>query len=210
MSSRFKSVKVSITKRPAGCSPQFLAGDIALDFLNTRMRVGREVRDLLQTDADVLAWLEMAGFPVSKAAADRAPQSLLHNARTLREDIRLLIEKRKAGRRGNPSVLNKFLMYAESHPQLLWTKPERPTIERVRKQGRTESILAPIAEAAAALLAAADFSCVKRCQGEGCVLWFSDQTKSHHRRWCSTKSCGNRHKVAAYRKRHRDRVAHRT
>jgi hypothetical protein len=27
-----------------------------------------------------------------------------------------------------------------------------------------------------------------------CVLWFSDQTKSHQRRWCSMESCGNHHK----------------
>jgi predicted RNA-binding Zn ribbon-like protein len=36
-------------------------------------------------------------------------------------------------------------------------------------------------------------------------LWFSDQTKSHQRRWCSMEMCGNRHKVAAYRKRRRSR-----
>jgi predicted RNA-binding Zn ribbon-like protein len=42
---------------------------------------------------------------------------------------------------------------------------------------------------------------VKRFEGEACILWFADQTRSHHRRWCSTKICGNRQKVAAYRKR---------
>ncbi len=58
-------------------------------------------------------------------------------------------------------------------------------------------------EAAADLLATGDFTLVKRCEDETCVLWFYDQTKSHHRRWCSTVLCGNRHKVAAYRKRRR-------
>src|SRR4030095_2085551 len=35
------------------------------------------------------------------------------------------------------------------------------------------------------------------------AYWFSDNTKSHHRRWCSVALWGNRHKVAAYRKRRR-------
>ncbi|MDQ2843928.1 MAG: CGNR zinc finger domain-containing protein [Acidobacteriota bacterium] len=43
----------------------------------------------------------------------------------------------------------------------------------------------PVAEAAADLLATADFRFVKRCEKETFVLWFSDQTKSHRRRWCS-------------------------
>jgi predicted RNA-binding Zn ribbon-like protein len=83
----------------------------------------------------------------------------------------------------------------------VWKKPRSPAIERIRQQDTLEAILAPVAEAAAILLATADFSLVKRCEDETCVLWFSDKTKSHHRRWCSTFFCGNRHKVAAYRKR---------
>ena len=51
------------------------------------------------------------------------------------------------------------------------------------------------------LLVAADFRFVKLCEDEACVLWFWDQTKSHRRRWCSAMLCGNRHKVAAYRRR---------
>jgi len=69
--------------------------------------------------------------------------------------------------------------------------------------GHARGVLGPVAEAAADLLATADFTLVKRCEDETCVLWFSDQTKSHHRRWCSPALCGNRHKVAAYRKRRR-------
>jgi predicted RNA-binding Zn ribbon-like protein len=199
-------VNASISKRPKVWRPQFLAGDLALDFLNTRMNMGGEVLDFLETDADVVAWLANAGYPGSEVAAKTPGRSLVHDAHKLRESIRSLVEKRKTGRRGDPSLLNKFLMHAQSHPQLIWKKSQKPTVQRVRKQNRPESILAPIAEAAAVLLSSADFRLVKRCEGEDCLLWFSDQTKSHHRRWCSTTICGNRHKVAAYRKRHRDRM----
>ncbi|UWZ87030.1 ABATE domain-containing protein [Occallatibacter riparius] len=171
------------------------------------MSIGGEVQDLLQTDADVLGWLEKAGFPVSKAAMRKVPRSLLQDTRDLRENVRSLVEKRKAGRWGDPSVLNKFLRYAQSHPQLEWNDPRQPALARIRNQDRPGCILAPVAEAAAVLLSSADFSLVKRCEGEDCLLWFSDQTRSHHRRWCSTRICGNRYKVAAFRKRQQGRVS---
>lgn len=200
-------MKSLISKQRTNSRPQFLAGDLALDFLNTRVRVKGEVLDLLQTDGDVLNWLERAGLPAPTVGRNAASARLLRDARMLRENVRSLMEKRKAGRRGNPSVLNKFLKHAQSHPRLVWNKPHSLTIERIQQQDSPEAILAPVAEAAATLLAKADFNLVRRCEGETCVLWFVDQTKSHHRRWCSTRICGNRHKVAAYRERLRNQSA---
>jgi predicted RNA-binding Zn ribbon-like protein len=195
---------MSSPKQSAESSPLFLAGHPALDFLNTRMKVNGELVDALQTNEDVLRWLQQAGFPVTDTGPNNASPRLLDSARRLRENIRMLVEKRKGGQRGDPSVLNDFLAGARSYPQLVWSKPKSLKIDRVRRRGTRNAILAPIAEAAADLLATADFSLVKRCENESCVLWFSDQTKSHHRRWCSMELCGNRHKVAAYRKRHSD------
>lgn len=197
---RLKTRNAKPSSRPR---PQFLAGDLALDFLNTRMRVGEEVVDFLQTDTDVLAWLQQGGLPAAKIGPNTIPSSLLRAARMLRENIRSLVEKRKAGVRGDPSRLNSFLDHATSRPRLVWRKPSSITIEHIRQQDTPEALLAPIAEAAAVLLATADFRLVKRCADQTCVLWFADQTKSHRRRWCSTLLCGNRHKVAAYRKRRR-------
>jgi predicted RNA-binding Zn ribbon-like protein len=185
-------------------SPFFLADHPALDFLNTRIRVDGELVDLLQCNEDVLRWLEQAGFSIADTGRNAASLRLLDPARRLRENIRMLVEKRKAGQRGDLSILNDFLAEAQSYPQLVWKRPESLKIDRVRKQNTPKAILAPIAEAAAELLATADFSLVKRCEDETCVLWFFDQTKSHHRRWCSMELCGNRHKVAAYRKRRRE------
>jgi predicted RNA-binding Zn ribbon-like protein len=190
-------------KRPAEAGPLFLGGHPALDFLNTRMRVKGELVDLFERDEDVLRWLKQAGFPTPEMNPAQTRSSLSGPARTLREAIRSLVEKRKAGQRGDPSILNVFLVAAQNYPQMVWSKLRSPKIERVRSQDTAEAILAPVAEAAADLLATADFDLVKRCEDETCVLWFADHTRSHHRRWCSTALCGNRHKVAAYRKRRR-------
>ena len=181
----------------------FIAGQPALDFVNTLMRVNQEFLDLLQSDEDVLAWFKQTELPVPKAGIRTEPLSLLRSARRLRETIRCLIEKRKAGQRADPSVLNNFLAASGSYRQLIWKAPHSPRINTVWREDTSESILAPVAQAAADLLVTADFTFIKRCEGENCVLWFSDQTKSHQRRWCSMEMCGNRHKVAAYRKRRR-------
>jgi predicted RNA-binding Zn ribbon-like protein len=178
----------------------FLAGNPALDFLNTRMRMNHELVDFLQSDRDVISWLKQAGFAVS-ADTEIKRFSLLQSARKLRENIRSLVEKRKAGRQGDPSVLNLYLAASQSYSQVVWSKSHSFRIDIVRRQNTSESILAPVAEATAELLATANFELVKRCEDKACVLWFSDQTKSHRRRWCSTQICGNRHKVAAYRRR---------
>jgi predicted RNA-binding Zn ribbon-like protein len=183
----------------------FLAGNPALDFLNTRMRVNEVFVDALQSDDDVLVWLKRAGFPVPTIHPALEPLKLLNSARTLRESIRFLVERRKEGRRGDPSTLNVFLAASRSYPQVVWGKSNKLKIEIMRRQETVESVLTPVAEAAADLLTTADFDLVKHCEDQTCVLWFSDQTKSHRRRWCSMERCGNRHKVAAYRARRRDR-----
>ena len=159
--------------------------------------------DYFQHDEDVIRWLKLAGLSVPKAGAGAARIPLLISARKLRENIRSLVEKRKVGQRGDPSFLNRFLSNAHSHSRLVWNKLGSLKIEKVRQKNTVEALLGPVAEAAADLLATADFRLVKRCEDETCVLWFSDNTKSHHRRWCSMELCGNRHKVAAYRRRMR-------
>jgi predicted RNA-binding Zn ribbon-like protein len=184
----------------------FIAGHPALDFLNTLLRVNQEFVDLLQTNEDVLVWLKQADLPVPGTELNTAPLSLLRSARRLREAIRSLTEKRKTGRRGDPSILNSFLAASRCYRHLVWNVPHTPKIEMVWRQDRSASILAPVAEAAADLLATANFAFIRRCEDRNCVLWFSDQTKSHQRRWCSMEICGNRHKVAAYRKRRSEPV----
>lgn len=181
--------------------PIILADHAALDLLNTRPQVNGKLVDFLQSDADVLCWLSRTGFSVTGAISNAFPSALLDSARILRETIRRLIEKRKSGERGNPSALNAFLAEAQTYPRLIWDNTSSPIIKRMRQQGTPEQMLAPVAESAADLLVTGNFDLVKICEEESCVLWFYDQTKSHHRRWCSMATCGNRNKVAAYRKR---------
>jgi len=173
----------------------------ALDILNTVVRVDGELVDFLQSDRDVVLWLARVGWPLESELTNLRPSALLHFARTLREEIRALVEGRKAGKRLDVGALNAFLAEARSHLELVPDKEGGLRLERRWKRGTPEQALAPLAESAADLLATADFNLVRRCEDEECVLWFYDRTRSHHRRWCSMATCGNRHKVAAFRKR---------
>ena len=46
-----------------------------------------------------------------------------------------------------------------------------------------------------------DPALLKACAGADCTLWFMDRTKAHRRMFCSATACGNRAKVAAFRRR---------
>ena len=189
------------TPSVAPLEPYVLADEPVLDMLNTLAAIDGVPWDFWQADADVqrwlvrLQWAEAGGIPVFDDGA------LLRAARELREVIRELVAARKQGQAGNPAALNGFLRKAVSHPQLVWPASGAPQLERQRKVQSAEQFLSPIAEAAANLLVAGDFNLIRRCEHPECILWFYDRTKAHKRRWCSMALCGNRHKVAEFRKR---------
>lgn len=176
-----------------------LVGDHpVMDLLNTVVRQGDGLVDLLGSDADVLRWLERVGLAGN---AEKLPSGrLVDAARRLREMVRRLVTQRKDGRRMDTGSLNEFLQLGRSYCELRQRAGATVVVRRY-EGGRAEAQLARLAEMAAEFLATADFDLVRRCEGEGCVLWFYDRTKAHRRRWCSMKICGNRHKVAAFRER---------
>ena len=181
--------------------PPKVGGHPALDLLNTVFLLDGVIVDSLQTDQDALQWLADAGWQIEHDLTRSKPGALLRSARSLRESIRKIIETRKAGKRADPTPLNAFLAQSQSHLRLSPAQKGTFHLERHWNQHTPEEILAPIAEAAAELLATGDFNLVRHCEDSECVLWFYDRTRSHHRRWCSMATCGNRNKVAAFRHR---------
>jgi predicted RNA-binding Zn ribbon-like protein len=182
-------------------APLFTGDHPALDFLNTVILVNGEAIDLLRSDGDVLRWLAACNFPHEVDSASIAADSLRGAAHHLRDAIRELVEARKAGTPIDPSALNAFLANSQSHAELSTHPDGTLALKRKWRLRTAREILAPLAESAADLLANGDIHLIRRCESNECVLWFYDRSKSHHRRWCSMAACGNRHKVAAFRKR---------
>lgn len=185
----------------APLEPYVLADDPVLDMLNTRANIDGTPFEFWQRDEDVERWLVRLGWAEQGGVPVFEPGALLAAALALREVIRGLLEQRKAGVQGDPAALNGFLRKAVSHPQLQWRAPGELHLARLRKRQTPEQFLSPIAEAAATLLVHGDFELIRTCEHPECVLWFYDRTKAHKRRWCSMALCGNRHKVAEFRKR---------
>jgi predicted RNA-binding Zn ribbon-like protein len=178
----------------------FLASDSALDFLNTEWPTPSGKEDFFERDEDVFIWLRQAGLALAGVEEVRPTGALLRAARALRAVLRGLVESRKAGKVPDFSDLNAFLMAAQSHPQLVWSK-SKTVVETVRSAETAEQILAPVALKAAQLFSTADFRRVRRCGEQTCVHWFLDTTRPGRRRWCSMATCGNRLKVKSYRQR---------
>ncbi len=179
----------------------FLGDHPAMDLLNTVARPSDQIVDLWQSDDDVIRWLRHTGLLLSGEVPNLRTGTLLDSARSLRETVRTVIVQRKKRRQADLAPLNAFLAQASSYTRL-GKSPSGPLeLERRYHASTPEQLLAPLAESAAAFLTTADFNLVRACEGEGCILWFYDRTKSHRRRWCSMEVCGNRHKVAAFRSR---------
>lgn len=171
----------------------------ALDLLNTVVSADEGKLERWSSDDEVLAWLRGAVDPSVELPA-RAPGGLLASARVLREQLRSLVAARKDGQPLDLALLNGLL---ERAPRLLALREEegQPRLKRRYGGQETDALLAPVVEALAQLLAGDRFELVKRCENAACSLWFLDKSKSHQRRWCSMGLCGNRHKVATFRKR---------
>lgn len=187
------------TTQPA--EPYLLGDHPALDLLNTEAQVDGHAFDFWNSGEDVLKWLERCGFV--QQSIDVSPDSpgFLAAARELRAVARELIERRKHGQHANPERLNRFLHNFQSYPSLEWQDADNVRLVRRQAKQTPGQLLGAVAEAIATLLAEGDFRLVRQCEHPECVMWFYDRTKSHRRRWCSMTLCGNRHKVAEFRKR---------
>ncbi|MGS0894366.1 CGNR zinc finger domain-containing protein [Burkholderia stagnalis] len=192
------------TPTQAAAEIDFLGGHVALDALNTLLRVDGVLVDRWATDADVEQWMTRHALAAGTPAGHFAGQALVGAARTLRETARELIEARKSGRRIDPRRMNDLLAHARRKVEIVVDESGAPTIASRYDQATPEQYLAPLAESVAQLICDADFSLVKQCENPDCVLCFLDRTKSHRRRWCSMALCGNRMKVAAFRRRQQE------
>ncbi|MGU7779254.1 CGNR zinc finger domain-containing protein [Burkholderia sp. PU8-34] len=198
----------------------FVADAPGLDFLNSIATPVNEPVDWIGDGAGLLSWLEQAGMvePAALVALQTrfSPadfDAVAADTRMLREWFRQFVQDRK----GRPLAaadlrelepLNRLLERDERYGEIVGAADEgaAPFEWRVnRRWNSPESLLMPIAEALAKLVCDEDFTHVKACEGPLCTLLFADHTRGHARRWCSMAICGNRAKVAAHRKRLKER-----
>ena len=187
------------------------SANLSLDFANTiDPRRGPHVVDKLASYADLIAFAHQAGLLDTGAIdqllrwAEQRPfqaQAIHARAVALREAIFGVASAIATG--SDPDQRDLDLLASEQvaalgHARLAVTSngftwawdadahPERP--------------LWPIALAATDLLTTHDLGRLRICAADDCDWLFYDTRRNQSRKWCDMSTCGNRAKVARYRK----------
>jgi predicted RNA-binding Zn ribbon-like protein len=190
----------------------FLGGHPAVDFLNTSFAPDGKRIETIGDGRALLAWLlaarlvkEDEAAKLARRAGVRALDEAAAEARKMREWARQWLTSWRAGARewrASLEALNQRLSRVVYRREVVAAGHGVEIIDRPVLDD-TDALLALLAEQIASLIAREQAGLVKSCEGAGCTLWFVDRTRTHRRRFCSATACGNRAKVAAFRKRQR-------
>lgn len=193
--------------------PVSIGSHPAIDFLNTALAPDGAFIEAIPDGRALLDWLvaarlldAFAATRLSRRLGTKAVDDLASEARKLREWARAWLKRwRVAPDRDYAkelTALNKLLEGASFERKVIAAGNVMSLRARPRV-GNARELLGLLAAEIANLLTHERSDLVKSCAGPGCTLWFLDRTKAHRRLFCSPAVCGNRAKVAAFRKRQR-------
>jgi predicted RNA-binding Zn ribbon-like protein len=187
----------------------FCGGHLALDFVNTVGNRLAEPTEHLSTYGDVLAWAEARGV-VSKsgaaalrkqAAADSEGARRMHrSAIEFREAVYRVLLAASSGRRPAPNdllILNRHVS-ATFQSAAVTLSGDRFVLDTSNPTA-LGPVLEPVVRSAVDLMTTEALTRVGCCADQTCGWLFLDATRSHTRRWCDMKQCGNRNKVRRFR-----------
>lgn len=202
-------------RRSAKSRFEFTGGNLCLNFTNTvDNRRSDHPKNLLNTYSDLLSWGREGGVLTPRSTdrlsrlAEEAPgnaKSALNRATHLREAIYTIfcaVAERRGISGAALQTLNSAVQQAAEHARIMHTSRQF-VWEWVSPEDNLDSILWPVARAAADLLTSADLGYIRQCAAWDCAWLFVDKTKNHRRRWCEMKTCGNRDKARRYYERKR-------
>jgi predicted RNA-binding Zn ribbon-like protein len=207
---------IEVLSMPEKLPAIFITDSAGLNFLNSVATPLDIQIDWIGDGEGLLAWLEQAHLvpaevlnAIRKQAKPGEMDRVAAQARSLREWARTFVRERMGKRPkcvdlADLEPLNRLLARDERFEQLVTHRRGKTTtleLQRARRWRSPESLLLPIAEALAKLLAEEDPSDVKACEGAICTLMFADRTRGRSRRWCSMEICGNRAKQINHRRR---------
>jgi predicted RNA-binding Zn ribbon-like protein len=188
-------------------SPVLLGGRLAIDFANEL------------SSSPHFTWEEFLRFLLAARiiSAERTAQllilpqydsstagALLGKAQRLHASLQgafraLLGKESLLGESVEP--INEVLRITEGHDELVQQKGTWG-LEFIAREGGLDWLLAAIARSAAEIIAEGPSARLRVCSNPSCGLLFYDTSRTRRRRWCSMSRCGNRHKVAAFSRRH--------
>jgi predicted RNA-binding Zn ribbon-like protein len=188
-------------------APRILGGRLSLDFVNAApsnasLAWGQLIR-FLESASIVSAerGAQLLGLPQSDP---QAAEALLLKARQLGSALHkafaaMLRKQRIAVEWVEP--VNEILRITEGHDELV-ARDGVWKIEFIAREGGLDWLLAAVARSGAEIIAEGVRAPLRLCANPHCGLFFYDNSRTRHRRWCSMAVCGNRSKVAAFARKH--------
>ncbi len=175
----------------------FVSGRLSLDLAGTLLwRRSRRI-ELLRTPDDLGRWIRQAGLLDAPGPLD--PRALSRTCR-LREAVYTLVRAWPPAPAADDEV-REALAEVNEAARLPLPRHQLDQDGRLTRTGGADEVLGAVARDAVGLLGGSDFARVRECLNEDCTRLFVDLSRSANRRWCGMAECGNRHKVANYRKR---------
>ena len=186
---------------------QFVAGNLALDFVNTvafRADPGKK-KDHLQRAEDVQRWASQAQLPDRAAINSGLPlgTAALRRIRAVREQLFAVFHAiasddpipadtlARVGNALHDCCARRCLSIEGAEVRWAWRPGTRCT----------DYLLYPVLTAATDLLTSVLRGLVRQCEDAGCGWLFLDRSNARKRRWCSMADCGNRNKARTYYRR---------
>lgn len=176
----------------------FLGNELWLDFINTVLSERDQKVDLLTSKGDWQAWVTLAGLDPKGAAAQHPLHEVIHFRNVLTKAAEDLV----SGLLPTANSIREVNSYLKkgSFWEIFKDKEEL----KLREVPQSTDALSMVARSFAESMASPKAKLIRQCEANDCVLYFVDTSKSHKRRWCSMKMCGNRSKVSAFFKREKE------
>jgi len=187
----------------------FVGNQLALDFVNTTLVRDDGPQELLPDVVSLERWLVAAG--VLESARRRSwrnsgeGRQFLKRLLEFRERLRAEIIRQESGESISEAFLGELNRLLEKYPCRMAVQRggKDLSLGLIFDPRVPEDAWAPIVAAAADLLSGVPKDRVRKCESLTCTVHYHDTSKKGARRWCSMNLCGNKVKVAAYRRRNR-------
>lgn len=199
--------------RSAGPEFTFVGGRLWLDFINTDdARLGVRV-DTIASFERFVDWMEAArvldaeraqGLRRRAAQQPSGAAAALVEARRVRAALRSLAERGRTdqGERTREAVLaeiNRVLGRSVGTRRVEVTSDGGYVRSFVPVGDVFGGLVIPVVESAVDSLINGELARVAKCADRRCPRHFVDVTRSHTRRWCDMRTCGNRAKAQRFR-----------
>ena len=175
---------------------EFIADRPCLDFIASLAERGTTDLEMLRSTGDLERWITESGIVQDQPAVTGEQ---MERALAVREAIFGLIQALIDSK--PPASADRRLVNEAA-------TPPGPTVElsaagTVARHGGVDAVLAVLARDCLSLFDSPDRHSLRWCSDPRCTRPFIDRSRSQGRRWCDMKSCGDKAKAAAYRRRQR-------